>query len=110
MTGIVKWFDDAKGHGFIAAGDSARDFFIHFSDLIQGEGRKTLTAGQVVESGSSVGSHARPYADDAIGWRNRSRPQDVRPARSNSAGGTGQGGCARAAGAPGRINRKPVAV
>jgi CspA family cold shock protein len=45
--GIVKWFDDRKGYGFIAR-QGAEDVFVHFS-AIQGNGFKTLSEGQEVE-------------------------------------------------------------
>ncbi|MFQ6112059.1 MAG: cold-shock protein [Nitrospinota bacterium] len=46
-TGKVKWFNDAKGYGFIERPDGP-DVFVHFSAL-QGDGFKTLTEGQSVE-------------------------------------------------------------
>ena len=46
-TGSVKWFNDAKGFGFITTDDS-EDVFIHHSE-IQGEGFKTLEEDQRVE-------------------------------------------------------------
>jgi CspA family cold shock protein len=44
--GIVKWFNDAKGFGFITA-DGGEDLFVHFR-AIQGSGFKTLKEGQKV--------------------------------------------------------------
>jgi CspA family cold shock protein len=46
--GKVKWFNDAKGYGFIEQEESGEDVFVHFS-AIQAEGFRTLREGQDVE-------------------------------------------------------------
>jgi CspA family cold shock protein len=46
-NGTVKWFNDAKGFGFITPTNGGDDLFAHFS-AIQGSGFKTLTEGQQV--------------------------------------------------------------
>ena len=47
ITGTVKWFNDAKGFGFISREDGA-DVFVHFGD-IQDSGLKSLAEGQQVQ-------------------------------------------------------------
>jgi CspA family cold shock protein len=47
-TGIVKWFNAAKGFGFIAPEDGSVDVFVHHSD-IDSAGFRELTEGQRVE-------------------------------------------------------------
>ncbi len=46
-TGLVKWFNDSKGYGFIQAEGTDRDVFVHYS-AIAGDGFKTLAEGQQV--------------------------------------------------------------
>ena len=47
-TGTVKWFNDAKGFGFVTPEGGGKDVFAHFS-AIQGQGFKTLREGQRVQ-------------------------------------------------------------
>jgi cold shock CspA family protein len=47
QTGTVKWFNDAKGFGFIAPDEGGEDLFAHFSE-VQGSGFKSLQENQRV--------------------------------------------------------------
>jgi len=47
LSGKVKWFNNAKGYGFILADGRDEDLFAHYS-AIQMDGYKTLKAGQAV--------------------------------------------------------------
>lgn len=47
-TGTVKWFNNAKGYGFILPEGGGEDLFVHYSS-IQMDGYKTLKAGQAVQ-------------------------------------------------------------
>ena len=47
-SGVVKWFNNAKGYGFVTPDDGNEDVFVHFS-AIEMEGYKTLKEGQAVE-------------------------------------------------------------
>ena len=68
-AGIVKWFNDAKGFGFITPDDGGKDLFAHFSE-IQAGGFKSLAEGQRVEF----------VADKA--QRDRKRQKSARPSKS----------------------------
>jgi cold shock protein len=47
-TGTVKWFNNARGYGFITRGEDSDDVFVHYRN-IQGEGYRSLNEGQSVE-------------------------------------------------------------
>jgi len=62
-TGTVKWFNDAKGFGFIEQ-ESGPDVFAHFS-AIAGSGHKTLAEGQKVEFTVTQGQKG-PQAENIV--------------------------------------------
>ena len=49
QTGIVKWFDEVKGFGFIAPDDGGKDVFAHFREIQSDTGFKTLVEKQHVQ-------------------------------------------------------------
>jgi CspA family cold shock protein len=49
QTGIVKWFDDGKGFGFITPDAGGKDLFAHFSEIQGGTGFRSLAENQRVE-------------------------------------------------------------
>lgn len=48
VDGVVKWFNDKKGFGFLSREEVAEDIFVHYS-AIQAEGFRTLAQGEKVE-------------------------------------------------------------
>ncbi len=62
-TGTVKWFNDAKGFGFIEQ-ESGPDVFAHFS-AIAGDGHKSLAEGQRVEFTVTQGQKG-PQAENIV--------------------------------------------
>ena len=59
--GTVKWFNDAKGFGFITE-EGGEDIFVHFSE-IKGEGFRTLAEGQRVEFEGPSGPKGKQAAN-----------------------------------------------
>lgn len=60
-TGHVKWFDDAKGFGFIS-GKGDKDIFVHYS-VINAPGRKTLHEGDEVSFSLKEGERGLSACD-----------------------------------------------
>lgn len=48
VNGVVKWFNNAKGYGFVTPDEGEQDIFVHFS-AIEMEGYRTLKEGQRVQ-------------------------------------------------------------
>ena len=63
--GIVKWFNEQKGYGFITRDNGGSDVFVHYS-AIKGNGFKTLEEGQEVEFDVQQGPKGLQAADVAV--------------------------------------------
>lgn len=63
-TGTVKWFNNAKGYGFIVPEEGGEDLFAHFS-AVNMDGYKTLSAGDQVQFEVTVGDKG-PQATDIV--------------------------------------------
>ena len=66
-TGTVKWFNDAKGFGFITPDDGGEDLFAHFS-AIQMNGFKTLKEGQKVQFEVTQGPKGKQASNIQNAW------------------------------------------
>jgi cold shock protein len=62
MKGTVKWFNDAKGFGFITPDDGSKDIFVHHT-AISSEGFRSLSEGEKVEFQTEQGAKG-PQAKD----------------------------------------------
>ncbi|TML87308.1 MAG: cold-shock protein [Actinobacteria bacterium] len=63
-TGTVKWFNDAKGYGFIAPEDGGKDLFVHHT-AIAGDGFRSLVEGAKVEYEAAEGQKG-PEAKNVV--------------------------------------------
>jgi CspA family cold shock protein len=72
-TGRVKWFDDAKGYGFITPDDGSKDVFVHHTAIQSDEAYKTLSEGdrvqfdEVVEAKGPAAQNVLVIKDDDAG-------------------------------------------
>lgn len=64
VTGVVKWFNDEKGFGFIQQ-EGKKDVFVHFS-AISGTGRRTLLEGQKVQFNITEGQKGPQAANVTV--------------------------------------------
>lgn len=76
-SGKVKWFNNAKGYGFINEDGKTEDLFAHYS-AIEMEGYKTLKAGQTVSFEIIQG----PKGLHAVNIKNATAPTTASPASS----------------------------
>lgn len=92
--GTVKWFNNAKGYGFILSDDSGSDIFAHYS-AIKMDGYKTLKAGQEVFFdliNGDKGVHAANIRAGAVPVAVPVRTPGNNIAGNNNAAGTGLNG------------------
>ena len=54
QKGVVKWFDEIKGYGYIK-NSKGEEIFVHFTNIIQERGFKTLAEGDIVKFEQLVG-------------------------------------------------------
>ena len=84
-TGQVKWFNNAKGFGFILPDGGGDDLFTHYSAIGMG-GYKTLKAGQLVSFDTIQGpkgmnaANIKPLSESAAGVGNTEERQTEEPA------------------------------
>ena len=64
-TGTVKWFDSAKGYGFIQPSDGSKDAFVHIS-AVERAGENSLREGQKVQYELVPGRNGKASAENLV--------------------------------------------
>lgn len=87
-TGTVKWFNNAKGYGFILPEGGGEDLFVHYS-AIQMDGYRTLKAGQAVDYEPQAGDKGQQAinvvpGDTQVGGGEDAQQQDQQPLAAGS--------------------------
>ncbi|MBC8337209.1 MAG: cold-shock protein [Rhodospirillales bacterium] len=74
-TGTVKWFNRAKGYGFIEPEDGEKDAFVHIS-AVQNAGLETLDEGQKVQYELVEGANGKSSAENIVDLGGGDAPAD----------------------------------
>ena len=74
-TGTVKWFNRAKGYGFIEPEDGDKDAFVHIS-AVQNAGMETLDEGQKVQYELVEGANGKTSAENIVDLTGGDAPAD----------------------------------
>ncbi|RVX16663.1 Glycine-rich protein 2 [Vitis vinifera] len=90
-TGVVRWFSDQKGFGFITPNEGGEDLFVHQSS-IKSDGFRSLGEGETVEFQIVLGEDGRTKAVDVTGPDGSSVQGSKRDSYGGGGGGGGRGG------------------
>ena len=90
-TGVVRWFSDQKGFGFITPNEGGEDLFVHQSS-IKSDGFRSLGEGETVEFQIVLGEDGRTKAVDVTGPDGSSVQGSKRDNYGGGGGGGGRGG------------------
>jgi CspA family cold shock protein len=63
QTGTIKWFDSAKGYGFVEPSDGSKDVFLHIS-AVEKAGLRTLKEGQKISYSTESNNQGKSSAVD----------------------------------------------
>ena len=75
-TGKVKWFNTAKGYGFITPDDGSKDLFVHFKAIAK-DGFRNLNEGDLVEYSPKTGEKGL-FAEHVIVTKENRTPRATR--------------------------------